>query len=345
MSYRSSTLNNLTNTALTGELGSKYDIVKIVAEKIDILNSINAGLLVEDPNNGNKTELDKLLEEIQNVYDLTDIKVEHSEDDTSYWNPNSKTLYVATTEGKSAYEVAKDNGYTGTEFEWLESLKGVKGDEGPQGIGIAGPQGPNGKSAYEVAKDNGYTGTEFEWLESLKGENAIELWLKNHPGSNVNDYYMAMKGYSAYTIWQQETGNTNATIDEYLEAIKGARGFTGKPVFEYNTITGDLEYYVEYTDTDSIEQQVDVDTEAIIEEINTIIENTIDTSEVDIKNTITNIVNNYVSTTLTTSENTIENTVNGIVESTIDDVIGSITDEDIVNISIFSDALEQALGE
>ena len=50
--------------------------------------------------------------------------------------------------GKSAYEVAVANGYTGTQAEWLESL-----------------------SAYGVAKDNGYTGTEAEWLESLKADN------------------------------------------------------------------------------------------------------------------------------------------------------------------------------
>lgn len=33
-------------------------------------------------------------------------------------------------EGKSAYEVAVDNGFEGTEEEWLESLKGKPGDKG-----------------------------------------------------------------------------------------------------------------------------------------------------------------------------------------------------------------------
>ena len=41
--------------------------------------------------------------------------------------------------GKSAYEIAKELGYQGTEEEWLESLKG------PQGIqGDIGPEGPAG---------------------------------------------------------------------------------------------------------------------------------------------------------------------------------------------------------
>lgn len=33
-------------------------------------------------------------------------------------------------DGKSAYEVAVDNGFEGTESEWLESLKGKDGDKG-----------------------------------------------------------------------------------------------------------------------------------------------------------------------------------------------------------------------
>ena len=38
-------------------------------------------------------------------------------------------------EGKSAYEVACDNGYEGDELEWLESLKGEQGDQGEKGEG------------------------------------------------------------------------------------------------------------------------------------------------------------------------------------------------------------------
>lgn len=32
-------------------------------------------------------------------------------------------------DGKSAYEIAKEHGYTGTEAEWLESLKGTGSDK------------------------------------------------------------------------------------------------------------------------------------------------------------------------------------------------------------------------
>ena len=47
--------------------------------------------------------------------------------------------------GKSAYEIAVDNGFEGTEEAWLASLKGPKGDRGATGAtGPAGETGPQG---------------------------------------------------------------------------------------------------------------------------------------------------------------------------------------------------------
>ena len=50
--------------------------------------------------------------------------------------------------GKSAYEIAVEQGFEGDEQAWLESLKGDKGDPGPQGPpgadGKDGEQGPQG---------------------------------------------------------------------------------------------------------------------------------------------------------------------------------------------------------
>ena len=72
----------------------------------------------------------------------------------------------STITGKSAYEVAKDNGYVGTEAQWLESL-----------------------TAYGVAKKGGYTGTVSEWLESLK---AAGEW------SNANSRITNLEGMKDY---------------------------------------------------------------------------------------------------------------------------------------------------
>ena len=101
-------------------------------------------------------------------------------------------------DGKSAYQIAVDSGFDGTEQAWLASLKGEKGDKGdtgatgatgekgdpgaagakgekgdkgdPGATGAAGKDGAAGKSAYQIAVASGFDGTEQEWLASLKGE-------------------------------------------------------------------------------------------------------------------------------------------------------------------------------
>lgn len=55
-------------------------------------------------------------------------------------------------DGKSAYQLARDNGYGGTLAQWLLSLVGG-----------------NGKSAYEIARELGYGGTKTQWLTTLVG--------------------------------------------------------------------------------------------------------------------------------------------------------------------------------
>ena len=82
-------------------------------------------------------------------------------------------------DGKSAFEIAVEHGFVGTETEWLESLKGVDGKDGVNGKdgcdgrngadGLPGRDGIDGKSAYIIAVEHGFTGTENEWLQSLKG--------------------------------------------------------------------------------------------------------------------------------------------------------------------------------
>lgn len=66
--------------------------------------------------------------------------------------------------GKSAYETAVQNGFVGTESQWLVSLRGLQGLQGPQG-----PQGTIGKSAYQVAVEAGFTGTQADWLLAIRG--------------------------------------------------------------------------------------------------------------------------------------------------------------------------------
>ena len=78
------------------------------------------------------------------------------------------------SDGKSAYQIAVEQGYQGSESDWLSSLKGDKGDKGEKGNtgakGNPGQDGAEGKSAYAIAVEHGYEDSEEKWLLSLKGE-------------------------------------------------------------------------------------------------------------------------------------------------------------------------------
>jgi len=68
--------------------------------------------------------------------------------------------------GKSAYEVAVDNGFEGTETEWLASLKGADGKDGVDGKdGTNGTNGADGKDGFP---------TEAQWNELVARVEALE---------------------------------------------------------------------------------------------------------------------------------------------------------------------------
>ena len=89
-------------------------------------------------------------------------------------------------DGKSAYQIAVEHGFSGTEAEWLASLKGPIGETGPQGIqgpqgergpagadGAVGPQGPKGDTGLQGPQgETGATGPQGE--RGPKGEQGIQ---------------------------------------------------------------------------------------------------------------------------------------------------------------------------
>ena len=120
-------------------------------------------------------------------------------------------------DGLSAYELAVENGFTGTLAEWLASLKGKDGENGVDGKN--GVNGSDGKSAYIIAVEHGFSGTETEWLESLKGAD----------GSDADD--MDLSGYATKAELQKITENA-----VYLEnLIKQTSSVSDTVLFESGT--------------------------------------------------------------------------------------------------------------
>lgn len=97
-------------------------------------------------------------------------------------------VLVPGEDGKSAYQIALDNGFVGTEEEWLESLRGTDGKDGRDGApGIDGKDGQNGKDGVDGV-----------------------------PGQDGKDGYSPVKGLDYFTAEEKEEiiGETIDTLTE-----------------------------------------------------------------------------------------------------------------------------------
>lgn len=111
--------------------------------------------------------------------------------DTGPEGPQGNDGYVGA-DGRSAYQVAVDNGFVGTEEQWLEYLRqGPKGDKGDTGAtGATGPQGPTGAAGATGATgatgpqgpkgDKGDTGETPTIAYTHNQGSVSSLWVINH---------------------------------------------------------------------------------------------------------------------------------------------------------------------
>ncbi len=114
-------------------------------------------------------------------------------------------------DGKSAYEIAVENGFEGDETAWLKSLKGEKGDAGAQGA--TGPRGPQGEKGEQGPKGDtgpagadgapGKDGTTFTPSVSAAGDLS---WTND--GGKANPAPVNLKGPQGETGPQGPTGAT-----------------------------------------------------------------------------------------------------------------------------------------
>ncbi len=125
------------------------------------------------------------------------------------------------SDGLSAYQIAVNNGFSGSETEWLASLKGEKGEQGVQGLpgergsdglnGEKGEQGPPGERGADGL--NGQDGAKGEKGEQgPPGERGAD-GLPGRDGEKGSD------GLSAYQIAVNNGFSGSET--EWLASLKG----------------------------------------------------------------------------------------------------------------------------
>ncbi len=112
-------------------------------------------------------------------------------------------------DGRSAYQVAVEDGYSGTVSQWLASLVGPRGPDGVAGA--------DGRSAYQVAVAQGFSGTEQEWLTSLQGPpgpsstggdgDSGYLWFDSFAGATDSEKIASLNTWS-----RAQSGSTRTVL-------------------------------------------------------------------------------------------------------------------------------------
>ena len=135
-----------------------------------------------------------------------------TKDDISVTEETSPSASVGEDlpRGKSAYEVAVENGFSGTETEWLASLKGATGAPGANG-----KDGTDGKTPYVGDNGNWYigaddTGKPSRGAKGDKGEKG-DKGAKGDKGDTGAQGIQGERGIQGVQGAKGDKGDTGAT--------------------------------------------------------------------------------------------------------------------------------------
>ena len=151
-------------------------------------------------------------------------------------------------DGRSAYEIAIENGFVGTVAEWLESLKGRDGLPGKDGAdGLPGKDGTNGKDGKDGR--NGKDGvspdlTNYPDTDAVKAliQDAVQPLLEKahtHENQSALDQITAAKiaqwdGFGTQinglstkvTVYSEKTERTLESLQKQIDNLTSGRNYT-----------------------------------------------------------------------------------------------------------------------
>jgi hypothetical protein len=191
--------------------------------------------------------------------------VENEEDSRLYLKGDTEWKFISDLsgaqgiQGLSAYQVAVQHGFEGTEAEWLISLKGEKGETGPKGDkGDTGEKGDTGDTGEKG--DTGERGPQglqgergLQGIQGEQGEQGIQGPVgpkgeKGDPGSDAsvtkqnveavltgnitththNDWYIAKGSTAEYTPITDYSPATKKYVDDTVAAVDVSEQISGK---------------------------------------------------------------------------------------------------------------------
>ena len=162
-------------------------------------------------------------------------------------------------DGRSAYEIAIENGFVGTVAEWLESLKGRDGLPGKDGAdGLPGKDGTNGKDGKDGR--NGKDGvspdlTNYPDTDAVKAliQDAVQPLLEKahtHENQSALDQITAAKiaqwdGFGTQinglstkvTVYSEKTERTLESLQKQIDNLTSGRNYTVLFQSEQNAIS------------------------------------------------------------------------------------------------------------
>lgn len=182
--------------------------------------------------------------------------VENEEDSRLYLKGNTEWKFISDLsgaqgiQGLSAYQVAVQHGFEGTEDEWLISLKGEKGETGPKGdkgdtgekgaTGERGPQGLQGERGLQGVQGEkgepgiqGPVGPKGEQGEqgsdaSVTKQNVEAVLTGDITSHNHDSRYISKSNTGTYTPTADYHPATKKYVDDTVAAVDVTEQISGK---------------------------------------------------------------------------------------------------------------------
>ena len=149
-------------------------------------------------------------------------------------------------DGKSAYQLAVEKGFVGTEAEWVASLKGETGPIGPQGEigpqGLKGETGATGPQGIQGPKGDSYQITEADYA-AIAG--MVSVPSKTSELTNDSNFITEVKLNGESVVNKDgsidlQLGSLDTTLGETITCNQAIGGISAGTTFTEDTTIADI---------------------------------------------------------------------------------------------------------